>query len=71
MKIAITGHTQGIGQALATVFQQYGHDIIGFSRSNGFDISNADSRRAIIDQSQDADIFVNNAYHPTGQTSLL
>jgi nucleoside-diphosphate-sugar epimerase len=71
MKIAITGHTQGIGQTLSTVFQQYGYEVIGFSRSNGFDISDADSRQAIIMQSQDVDVFVNNAYHPIGQTELL
>jgi nucleoside-diphosphate-sugar epimerase len=69
MKIAITGHTQGIGLAVATVFQQYGHDVIGFSRSNGFDISNPQVRLTIL--SHDVDVFINNAYHPTGQTKLL
>jgi NAD(P)-dependent dehydrogenase (short-subunit alcohol dehydrogenase family) len=69
MKIAITGHTQGIGLALATVFQQYDHEVVGFSRSNGFDINDPQSRATIL--SQDVDIFINNAYHPTGQTALL
>jgi nucleoside-diphosphate-sugar epimerase len=69
MKIAITGHTQGIGQALAAVFEQYGHEVVGFSRSNGFDISDPQSRLVML--SYEIDVFINNAYHPTGQTELL
>lgn len=69
MKIAITGHTKGIGLALANIFKQNGHDVLGFSRSNGYDISQ--NRQAIIDASKDADVFINNAYHPTGQTLML
>ena len=69
MKVAITGHTQGIGQALSSVFQQYGHEVIGFSRSNGFDISNPQARQSML--SYNVDVFINNAYHPTGQTELL
>jgi nucleoside-diphosphate-sugar epimerase len=69
MKIAITGHTQGIGQALATVFQQYGHEIIGYSRSNGYNISDPQARQRML--LEDVDVFINNAYHPTGQTKLL
>jgi NAD(P)-dependent dehydrogenase (short-subunit alcohol dehydrogenase family) len=69
MKVAITGHTQGIGLALATVFQQYGHTVMGFSRTTGFDISDSHCRGVIL--SYDVDVFINNAYHPTGQTDLL
>ena len=69
MKVAITGHTQGIGQALAKVFVQYGHEVIGFSRSNGFDISDPQSRQNML--SYDVDVFINNAYHPSGQSELL
>ena len=69
MKIAITGHTQGIGLALATVFEQYGHEVVGFSRANGFDISDPQARLAML--SHEVDVFINNAYHPTGQTALL
>ena len=29
MKIAITGHTAGIGQALALIYQLQGHEIVG------------------------------------------
>jgi len=61
MKIAITGHTAGIGQALAAVYQHHGHEVMGFSRSNGYDIRCADRRSAIIQACRDADVFVNNA----------
>ena len=35
MKIAITGHTKGIGKAIADLYP----NVIGFSRSKGYDIS--------------------------------
>jgi NAD(P)-dependent dehydrogenase (short-subunit alcohol dehydrogenase family) len=69
MKIAITGHSRGIGASLYEVFKNKGHEVIGFSRSNGFDISN--NTQEILSLSNDADVFINNAYHPTAQLSLL
>ena len=38
MKIAITGHTNGIGQALAREYQQRGHEVMGLSRRTGQNI---------------------------------
>lgn len=69
MKVAITGHTKGIGSSLYEVFKNNGHEVIGFSRSNGFDISS--NIEQILSLSNDADIFINNAYHPTAQLLLL
>ena len=43
MKYAITGHTSGIGKAL---YENYLPNAIGFSRSNGFNIS-TDIRKII------------------------
>ena len=40
MKIAITGHSAGIGQALAQVYQSQGHDIVGLSKRDGHNIRN-------------------------------
>ena len=69
MKIAITGHTRGIGKALFDKFQSEGHEVIGFSKSTGHDISKDVAR--VITESRSCDVFINNAFHVTGQTALL
>lgn len=73
MKIAITGHTTGIGKAIFENFSLAGHNCLGFSRSNGYDISSKESRSAILSQSLSCDIFVNNAttYKDDSQLRLL
>jgi nucleoside-diphosphate-sugar epimerase len=75
MKIAITGHTQGIGKSLSLIYQRNGHDVIGFSRSNGFDISDQQSRTNIVKSVSECDVFINNAHgRPVddfAQTELL
>jgi NADP-dependent 3-hydroxy acid dehydrogenase YdfG len=68
MKVAITGHTSGIGKALYTKFSP---DVIGFSRSTGFDISKSDNREKIREMSKDCDIFINNAYNNYAQIDIL
>lgn len=68
MKIAITGHTSGIGQALFNHFHL--HDVIGFSRSNGYNIADPHVRSKIIDQIADADMFINNAYNNFDNSQL-
>lgn len=70
-KIIITGHTRGIGKALSDVFITQGHTVVGFSKSNGYDIEDENVRNDIINKIKDADIFINNAYHPIGQVDLL
>lgn len=69
-KIAITGHTRGIGRALYQVFSN-NNQVVGFSSSNGFDISIEQVRNNILSQCKDYDIFINNAYDPVGQLDLL
>jgi short-subunit dehydrogenase len=71
MKIILTGHTKGLGKALADVFSSNGHNVLGFSRTTGHDISIENAREEILDQLQTADVFINNAYDPVGQTLLL
>lgn len=73
MKIIITGHTSGIGQALFNYFQSQGHTCIGFARSTGCDITQIDCRNRIVQTAIDADIFINNAYHSwdNSQAELL
>ena len=68
MKIAITGHTAGIGQALAEEYQLSGHKIVGLSQRDGNNIRNTPK---ICDQIEPCDIFINNAQAGYAQTELL
>lgn len=68
---SITGHTRGIGAALADQLTQVGYEVQGYSRSNGYDISQPDAIEQIVEQSQNSDVFVNNAYHDFAQCDIL
>jgi NADP-dependent 3-hydroxy acid dehydrogenase YdfG len=68
MKIAITGHTAGIGQALALEYANQGHEIIGLSKRDGNNIRNVPK---ICDQIEPCDVFINNAQAGYAQTELL
>jgi NADP-dependent 3-hydroxy acid dehydrogenase YdfG len=68
MKIAITGGTAGIGQALANEYQSRGHEVLRLSRRTGHNIR---SIPKIADQIAPCDIFVNNAQAGFAQTELL
>ncbi len=72
MKFAITGAKRGIGKACADLFTADGHEVIGFSQSDGYDIRDPDIRKNIVEQSLDADVFINNAsgYMPPGDKRL-
>lgn len=73
-KIVVTGHSKGIGQAIYNYFAQDAtNTVVGFSRSNGFDITDAGTRSRIVAASADADVFVNNAYNfcDDSQTFML
>jgi NAD(P)-dependent dehydrogenase (short-subunit alcohol dehydrogenase family) len=70
-KVAITGHTKGIGKCLYNIFLENGYEVTGFSRATGYDISEKSHRELILNQIQNFDIFINNAYAPQGQTLLL
>ena len=67
MKIAITGHTKGIGQACTELLSQ-NHEVVGFSRSNGSDIKNLSWPNEDIDQ---FDVFINNAHYENHQKRIL
>lgn len=70
MKIAVTGHTSGIGK---TIYDLLGNEnqVVGYSLDNGYDISKEHSRLEIITACKDVDVFINNAYHTTGQLDIL
>jgi NAD(P)-dependent dehydrogenase (short-subunit alcohol dehydrogenase family) len=65
--VAITGHTSGLGQALFSKCMSP----IGFSRSNGFNISTSADRLKIINAVRDTKIFINNAHCNYNQTDML
>lgn len=68
MKIAITGHTAGIGRAFANVLQNRGHEIVGLSKRHGDNIRNTFK---ILEKITPCDIFINNAQAGYAQTELL
>lgn len=68
MKIAVTGHTAGIGQALSRVLESRGHEIIGLSRRTG---SNIKSLTKTVEKIKDCDVFINNAQSQYSQVELL
>jgi hypothetical protein len=68
MKYAITGHTQGIGKR---AFERLNPDVLGFSKSTGYDITTVEGRSKIIDEAKDCDIFINNATDNFGQVELF
>lgn len=68
MRIAISGHSAGIGQALMNIYQQRGYEVVGLSRRNGYNIRNIPK---IISMIKDCDVFINNAQAGFVQTELL
>ena len=68
MKIAITGHTAGIGQAFTKILESRGHEIIGISRRTGENIRRIEHTTNLIES---CDMFINNAQTQYAQTELL
>ena len=68
MKIAITGHSAGIGQALAKIYTEQEHDVIGLSRRVGYNIRSVPKVAGIIEP---CDVFINNAQVGFAQTELF
>jgi len=69
MKVVITGHTWGIGKALYDSFKSAEWEVVGLSRSNGYDID-ADFDK-VVEAATGADLFINNAYRDRQQTRLV
>jgi nucleoside-diphosphate-sugar epimerase len=68
MKIAITGGTAGIGQALGNAYESRGHEVLRLSRRTGHNIRVTPK---IADAIETCDMFVNNAQAGYAQTELL
>ena len=70
IKIALTGHTKGLGAEVTKQLERE-HQVIGFSRGNGYDIKNPFDRKKIVAESSDADVFINLVHNYYHQTDLL
>ena len=66
-KVAITGHTSGLGKAL---FERFALDstVEGFSSSNGYNIIQF---KKVYEAAKHCDILINNAYDRYSQVDLL
>ena len=68
-KIAIEGHTRVIGKASADLYKKKVFEVLGLSRSNGFDI--IQDQEKIIECIDGSDLVVLNAHADRGQLNLL
>ena len=69
MIIGLTGHTNGFGPYIKKHFESNGHTVIGFSRSNGYDIKSTKSVDKMLDHK--FDVMINNAVDMNGQSKVL
>lgn len=69
-KISLTGHTKGIGKGIVDLLSS-DYEILGFSRSNGYDISNENDRNRILEESSNCDVFINNTYVQDAQALMF
>jgi NADP-dependent 3-hydroxy acid dehydrogenase YdfG len=61
-KIGITGHSSGIGQAIYDYFSPF-NEVLGFSRSNGYDLTDPVKYKEVVSILENCDIVINNAYN--------
>ena len=65
-KIAITGHTRGIGKALVERLDKRDYEIKGFSQSTGYNLQRVSTVKKVVNEclEWDVHVLVNNAYVP-------
>jgi NADP-dependent 3-hydroxy acid dehydrogenase YdfG len=71
MKVVVSGHSKGIGQATYNELSNRNINVIGMSRTNGYDLEKEydEFKNKILQE--DPDVFINNAYVKDKQTKLL
>lgn len=70
-KVAVTGHTSGLGKFIFEFYQRQGAEVTGYSTSTGFDLRNWDSLQRLLQSTQHCDIIVSNAKPDFFQTVFL
>lgn len=70
MKISITGHRAGLGQALYEILKDE-HEVTGWDIVDGWDINQTSTKDAIINDLDNQDVFINCAHSFRSQTQLL
>ena len=68
-KIAVLGHSRGIGKAICDLYSKKKYDVVGMSKSNGFDLVH--DQEKILEEMQDCSLVVLNAHSDRGQLTLL
>jgi NAD(P)-dependent dehydrogenase (short-subunit alcohol dehydrogenase family) len=68
VKVAITGHTSGIGLAIADAFRARGDEVVGLSRTTGYDLVR--DREKIVEAVSRCDLFVNNRHQPNDDAQI-
>lgn len=71
MRVAITGHTRGVGKEISNYFTAKGLEVIGFSKSTGYDINDPEVRNQIVEESKHCSMFVNNAMSMVNDSQTL
>lgn len=71
-RVAVTGHTSGIGKEIYEYCQFHGALVKGYSRSNGFDLKEREGD-IVINQllRDDPDVVFNHAWYPRAQNKIL
>lgn len=70
-KIAISGHSKGLGFEFHKRYTEMGYVVSGFSRSNGYDLRDWSSMQKMITEIQHYDIFISIAKPDFVQTTIL
>ena len=68
-KIAVIGHTKGIGKAICDLYKKKKFEVVGFSRTNGYDLEQ--DQEKIMEAIHDFPLVVINAHADRGQLNLL
>lgn len=64
----MTGHTSGIGLAIADAFRSRGDDVVGLSRSTGYHLPR--DREKVVEAAAQCDVFVNSRHQHDDDSQL-